>query len=219
MNLKTPTLEYTTDLSIYLSLCVCPRMMYATFNYNYCATINASDETDAINFYNELYFLIRHFPKHSSLIIGGAMNPYIGKNENNKCCFTTLRTKMENINPIFQIFQKKKRKLWSYTYPNSSKVQFDIFINKKLIKNALNCEAYSSFKGVSSDHRIISVKILLSQYRNKKQTDKALRYHWSSIANNDICNHRRNTYKKSRSNTLVCSFLQGIWFHTQRKGR
>ena len=48
-------------------------------------------------------------------------------------------------------FQKRKRKLWTYTYANKTKAQRDyIFINKKWNNNALNCEAYSSFEGVSS---------------------------------------------------------------------
>ena len=30
-------------------------------------------------------------------------------------------------------------------------------------------------------------------------------------------NRRRSPYKKPRGDTLVCKFLQGIWFHTLRK--
>ena len=46
-----------------------------------------------------------------------------------------------------------KRKLWTYTYANNAKAQIDyILINKKEINSALNCEAYFSFEGVSSDH-------------------------------------------------------------------
>ena len=46
-------------------------------------------------------------------------------------------------------------------------------INKKWINSILNCEASSSFEGVSSNHRIISTKICLSLHRNKKQTSEA----------------------------------------------
>ena len=52
--------------------------------------------------------------------------------------------------------------LWTYIYPNNSKGQLDYtFRNRK-------CEAYSSFEGVSSDHRIVSETIRLSLRRNKK---------------------------------------------------
>ena len=80
-------------------------------------------------------------------------------------------------------------KLWTYTYANNSKAQLDyILINKKLINSVLSCEAYSSFEGVSSDHRIISARIHLSLCRNKKQTGKVSQYDWSLLANSDICN-------------------------------
>ena len=50
-------------------------------------------------------------------------------------------------------FQKREGKLWTYTYANNNKAQIDyVFINKKWKNSAMNCEAYSSFKGVSSDH-------------------------------------------------------------------
>ena len=52
-------------------------------------------------------------------------------------------------------------KLWPYIYRNNSKEHLDyIFINK-------NCEAYSSFEGVSSNHRIVSAKICKCLLRNK----------------------------------------------------
>ena len=54
-------------------------------------------------------------------------------------------------------------------------------MNKKWINTALKCKPYSSFGGVSSDHRIHSAKIPLSQYRNKKQTGWASRYDWPSL--------------------------------------
>ena len=54
-----------------------PRITCASFNSNPCITIscysptNASDEMDIITFYNELYSLVQHIPKHNILIING----------------------------------------------------------------------------------------------------------------------------------------------------
>ena len=50
----------------------------------------------------------------------------------------------------------------------------------------MNDEAYSSFEGVSFDHKIISAKICLSLCGNKKQADKISWYNWSSVASSDI---------------------------------
>ena len=67
------------------------RMSAATFNGNPRATIiscysptNASEETELVNFYDELSSLVRSILKHNLLVIGGDMNVQIGKNGNNK---------------------------------------------------------------------------------------------------------------------------------------
>ena len=95
-------------------------------------------------------------------------------------------------------------------YPNSSKAQRDyIFITKKWINCAMNQEAYSSFEGISSDHRIILVRIHLTLHRNKKQTIKASQYDWFSLADNDIYNYYLVTLRNSFY-TVVYQNLE--WF-------
>ena len=47
-----------------------------------------------------------------------------------------------------------------------------ILRNKKWSSSPLNCEAYSSFESVSSDHPIVTAKIRLSMRRNAAQTTK-----------------------------------------------
>ena len=50
---------------------------------------------------------------------------------------------------------------------DNTKAQIDyILINKKWNNSALNCEIFYSFECVSSDHRIVIVKIRLSQRLN-----------------------------------------------------
>ena len=44
------------------------------------------------------------------------------------------------------------------------------FLNKKRINSAVNYVVYSSFEGVSSNHRIIIAKLSLCLCRNKKQS-------------------------------------------------
>ena len=51
------------------------------------------------------------------------------------------------------------------------KAQIDyVLINKKWENSAMNCKAYSSFEGVSSDHRIVTAKIRLSLRKNATRT-------------------------------------------------
>ena len=161
-----------------------PRMLVATFNGNPSTTIifccshtNFSEETDLIAFYNELSSLVCSIPKHNVLIISGDMNAQIGKNLNNKFSlhnssnrngeYLTDFTLENRLTCMNTKFQKRKGKLWTYTYANNAKAQIDdILINKKWNNSILNCEAYSSFEGVSSDHQIVTAKIRLSLRRN-----------------------------------------------------
>ena len=82
---------------------------------------------------------------------------------------------------------KKEGKLWTYTYVNNSKAQIDyVFINKKWKNSAMNCEAYSSFEGVSPDHRIFTAKIRLSVRKNATRTATTKIYNWALLNNRDI---------------------------------
>ena len=55
------------------------------------------------------------------------------------------------------------------------------------------CESHSSFEGVSSDHRIVTVKTSLSLRRNKEETVKTTRYDLSSLTNRDISHKHKVT--------------------------
>ena len=181
-----------------------PRMMAATFNGNPRATIiscysptNVSEETELVTFYDELSLLVRSILKQNMLVIGGDMNTQIGKNRNNKYCLHNTSNRNGQHLTDFMIenrlaclntnYQKREGKLWTYMYANNSKAQIDyVLINKKWKNSAMNCEAYSSFKGVSSDHRIVMVKIRLSLWKNAKRTATTKHYDWALLNNRDI---------------------------------
>ena len=175
-----------------------PRMMAATFNGNPRATIiscysptNVSEETELVAFYDELSSLVHSIPKHNMLVIGGDMNAQIGKNGNNKYSLHNTSNRNGQHLTDFMIenrltclntnYQKREGKLWTYTYANNSKAQIDyVLINKKWKNCAMNCE------GVSSDHRIVTVKIRLSLRRNAKRTATTKHYDWALLNNRDI---------------------------------
>ena len=50
----------------------------------------------------------------------------------------------------------------------------------------MNCEAYSSFEGVSSDHHIVTAKIRLSLRRNATRIATTKHYDWVLLNNRDI---------------------------------
>ena len=50
----------------------------------------------------------------------------------------------------------------------------------------MNCKAYSSFEGVSSDHRIVTAKIRLSLRKNVTRTATTKHYDLALLNNRDI---------------------------------
>ena len=50
----------------------------------------------------------------------------------------------------------------------------------------MNCEAYSSFDGVSSDHRIVTTKLRLSLRKNSTRTAATKHLDWALLNNRDI---------------------------------
>ena len=50
----------------------------------------------------------------------------------------------------------------------------------------MNCKAYSSFEGVSSDHRIVTAKIRLNLQKNATRTATIKLYDWAFLNNRDI---------------------------------
>ena len=180
-----------------------PRMI-VTFNGNPNATIiscysptNVSEETELLAFFDELSSRVRSIPKHNILVTGGDVNAQIGKNVNHKSSLHNSSNRNGQHLTVLMIenrltclntkFQKREGKLWTYTYANNTKAQINyVFINKKWNNNALNCEAYSSFEGVSFDHRSIMVKIRLSLRKNATRKTTTIHYDWSLFNNMDI---------------------------------
>ena len=174
------------------------------FNGNHRATIiscyspsNISEETEQDAFYDELSSLVRSIPKHILLVIGGDMNAQTGKNGNNKHSLHNTSNRngqhltdfmIENRLTCFNTnYQKREEKLWTYTYANNSKAQIDyIFINKKWKNSVINCKAYSTFEGVSFNHRIVTTKIRLSLRKNAKRTATTKHHDWALLNNRDI---------------------------------
>ena len=175
-------------------------MIVATFNGNPSTTVfscysptNFSEETGLIAFYIEVFSLVHCIPKHNVLVIGGDMNVQINHkfnlhNSSNRNGQPITDFTLENrLTCLNTKFQKRKGKLWTYIYANNTKAQFDyIFINKKRNNSALNCEAESSFKGVSSDLWNVTAKIRLRLRRNAARTTTTVHYDWSLLNNRDI---------------------------------
>ena len=125
------------------------------------------------------------------------MNAQIRKNRNNKYSLHNTSNRNGQHLTDFMIenwltclntnYQKREGKLWTYIYVNNSKAQIEyVFMNSKSKNSAMNCEAYSSFEGVSSDHRIVTAKLQLSLRKNATRTATTKHYDWTLLNNRDI---------------------------------
>ena len=128
------------------------------------------------------------------LVIGGDMNAQIRKNGNNTHSLHNTDNNGQHLTDFMREnrltflntnFQKREGKLWTYTYANNNKTQI-LFINKKWKNSAMNCDAYSSFEGMSSVHRIVTAKIRLSLRKNTTGIVTTKHYNWALLNNRDI---------------------------------
>ena len=131
------------------------------------SSTNVSAETDIIAFYNELSSLVPNIPKHNVFVIGGDMNAQIGKNVNLK----------------FSLHDSSNRNGQHLT--DSTLENRLTCLNTKFQKRK-NCQAYSSFEGVSYDHRIVTVKKRLGLRRNTARTITTVYSDRALLNNSDI---------------------------------
>ena len=194
---------------------ITPRIIVATFNGNPAITViscysptNVASKEDKDTFYAELTELTKSIPKHNVILIGGDMNARIGKkdakgsvynratNENGQHLLDYIQEC--NLKALNTAFTKRAGKLWTHTLPNGKRSQIDyIMINDKWKNSGLNCEAYSTFCTVGSDHRIVTARLRLSLRQNKTSSLKKIRYDWSKLLTD---NSIKNLYTVEVSN-------------------
>ena len=85
----------------------------------------------------------------------------------------------------------------------------------------MNCEAYSSFEGVSSDHRIVTAKLRLSLRKNATWTATTKHYDWTLLNNRDIRDkyalELRNRFETLQEKTEKMTNVRILLKHTLRQ--
>ena len=163
------------------------RIMTATFSGNPQVTIiwcyslkNANLEEIKQQFYDSLATITRNVPTQNVTIVAGDMNAKLSlehskqhsvfsdETNSNGYKFLDLLAKCQLIVQN-TYFCKCKGKLWTSRFPNGERSQIDyILLNKKCRNSARNCEAYSTFSSIGSDHWIVQVEITLSLCAKRK---------------------------------------------------
>ena len=195
------------------------RILVATFHDNPEPTLiscfsptNIADEQEVIDLYDDLLSVTRSVPKYNVLIIDIDLNAQIGQSMHHKFTYHYTSNRngeyiehflIENVLLCINTqFQKRRGKLWTYTYPNGDRAQLDyMMINKKWINSVQNCEAYHSLERISRDHRIVSLRIKPSLRPNKKKSN-TIAYNWEHLINNEDLQNQFSTSLRNRYKIL-----------------
>ena len=160
---------------------------------HYSPTEGSSDSEEH---YSTLSNVISSIPPHNLLLVIGDFNAHLSQDDYSYSYHKHSNTNGQLMHELVEQHQlivgntsfcKKAGKLWTYISDMSGvKSQIDfILVNKKWKNSLKNCEAYSSFSSIGSDHRILSGEIKLS-FRTKKAEPRKQLYDWSQLKNNNL---------------------------------
>ena len=165
------------------------------------------DEDIIEGHYDNLRRAIDSIPTHNMLLVIGDFNARVGPedvrfpfhestNRNGKYLFDFAIEK--NLLIANTYFQKRIGKRWTYISPGGTKCQLDYILVRRKWKNSLlNAEAYSTFAGVGSDHRIVSARIRLS-LRKSKTLPKRKQYDWKALSSDRDLQNRYSVEVRNR---------------------
>ena len=178
------------------------RIMVAEFNSNPRTTVitcysqtNTSDENAVDNFYQGLKGVTESVPAHNFLVIADDFNSQI---EPEDTAFTFNKetnrngAKLLDFTQEFKLtisntkFMKSPNKLCTHQHPAGHRSQIDYILILNKWKNSVrNCQAFSSFSSVGSDHRIVSCTTCLSLRVSKRPLSNPMKYiDWKMITLN-----------------------------------
>ena len=161
------------------------RILVAEFNSNPINTFiacysptNCSEEAETDRFYSDLKSVVQNIPAHNFVTLAGDFNAQVGS-EDVRFSFNSATNrngeKLLDFAEEFQLslastnFMKPLNKLWTYESPKEDRTQIDyIIVRKKWSNSVRDCQSYSSFSTVRSDHRVVSATICLSLRVSKR---------------------------------------------------
>ncbi len=153
---------------------------------------NASSKDEIDKYYDDLRGCIDSIPTHNFLMLLGNFNARLGKEDaRHTMHLSTNRNGNYLVDLIMEkdlivtntYFKKHDGKLWTFLGPGGYKAQIDYIITRRKWRNpVLNCEAYSTFTNVGSDHRVVSARIRLSLKANCKSPPKRVIYKWNEFS-------------------------------------
>ena len=151
---------------------------------------------------------------HNFLLVCGDLNAKIGPEAAH---FTYNRETNENGEALIDLieehnllitntqFQKPRRRLWTFKYPNRTKAQLDyIIVRKKWSKSVINVNTYTkTFRSILSDHRAVVAQVQLKLRSAKQRPSNNSRPNFKLLQNNSTLQQQYAVEVSNRFETLA----------------
>ena len=177
------------------------RVMKASFIGNpaltvlvaYAPTETAEDDMKT-SFYRQLRSAIENVSAHNFLAILGDFNARFGPEDVPHTYNSSTNDNGLRLLEVLEDYQlqaantqfcKRRGKLWTWRSPYDTYHQIDyILVRTKWRKSVTNCEAYSTFSSIYSDHRVLTANLCLKLRAAEKEHTKPTKYVWSELLTN-----------------------------------
>ena len=203
------------------------RILKAQFRGNPAMTVivayaptEAAEEEDKVAYYNQLRTAIEGVAPHDFLAVLTDANAQIGPDD---ALFTYNNKTNENGQRLLELLEdyqmlaantqlrKRRGKLWTWRSPKRTLHQIDyILVRTKWRRSVTNCEAYSSWGSLDSDHRVVTADVSLSLRKSTVDARaKAVKYIWSDLATDESLRARYAVEVKNRFQALTTEDMDG----------
>ena len=181
---------------------VSDRILIAKFRGNPAMTVivayaptESADDTTKDEYFGKLRTALDSVPLHDFLAVLTDANARFGpddaQNTYNEVTNSNGRLHLEimeeyKLEPANTLFEKRRGKLWTWRSPQNTLHQIDyVLVRSKWRNSVKNCEAYSSFNSLNSDHRVVTASVSLSLRSTKPDNNKNVdKFIWSDLASN-----------------------------------
>ena len=177
----------------------------------YAPTNEKKNLEETTKFYLDLRRAIDTTPPHNLMIILGDLNAKLSSRHMKHSVHArtndngALLAEMIDEKLLFLAndkFNKKHGKRWTFEDPKGGRHLLDyIIVNRKWRNNIVNCEAYSSFASVGSDHRILTMSVKMS-LRVTKSPVLRKRYDWKCLRHNPVTLQKFSIDLRNKFNEL-----------------
>ncbi|XP_035664112.1 uncharacterized protein LOC118407702 [Branchiostoma floridae] len=184
------------------------------------APTEAADDCSKDTYYSQLRQTVEGVAPHDFLAVLTDSNARLGPEDAQFTYNSSTNNNGQRLLEILEdyqllatntLFEKRKGKLWTWRSPQDTYHQLDYIIVRAKWRNSVtNCEAYSSFSSLYSDHRAVTANISLRLRKSKiKNPKQNVKYIWSDLAADEGLQERYAVEVRNRYQALLLEDDEG----------